>query len=234
MDSTLNFAKLKEATGKALKEAAVKSGEIYKKSQSKVIQIGGPIKASTAVASGASLITIQNALKHPNTKKIAEVVKRYGMISLITIQDAIKHPNTQKIVEVVEKYWMVIAVIPGMRDLLMSILLKATGFTAHGVSGTGLAHLIQSNFYGGFIAKDSLFSYLQSVGATGVFDPTILTLLLLGGTIFYYFYFYSQPYGHEDSFKWKLANHRETSDLITVPQSVSYENGKFNIKWSNL
>jgi len=207
MDSTLNFAKLKEATGKALKEAAVKSGEIYKKSQSKVIQIGRHIKASTAVASEVSLITIQNALKHPNTKKIVEVVEKYGMV---------------------------IAVIPGMRDLLLTTLLKVGGFTAHGVSGTGLAHLIQSKFYGGFIAKDSIFSYLQSFGAKGVFDPTVLTLLLLGGTIFYYFYFYSQPYGREDAFKWKLANHRETSDLITVPQSVSYENGKFNIKWSNL
>lgn len=104
---------------------------------------------------------------------------------------------------------MIIANLPGIRDILIYSLLKISGFTALGVKSGGFAALIQAKYYGAYIAKGSLFSYLQSVGATCWFDPTLLTLMLLGGTIFYYLCIYNK-YG-ESSYKW------ETKDLIKIP-----------------
>jgi len=115
----------------------------------------------------------------------------------------------------------------------MTSFLKLTGFTASGIKAGGLSALIQSKFYGGFIAKNSIFSYLQSIGATGIFDPTIISLLLLGGTLYYYFYIYNQSNGPTNTFKWSFKDCLEKSE-VTVPQWVNYKNGKFDIKWSNL
>lgn len=86
---------------------------------------------------------------------------------------------------------MTLVALPLVRDMLIALFLKVTGFTASGIKFGSMAALIQSKIYGGIIAKGSLFSYLQSIGATGIFDPTLLTLLLLGGTVFYYIYMYS-------------------------------------------
>lgn len=109
---------------------------------------------------------------------------------LNTLSETLNNPTAQKIKHVVEKYTIVISALPGIRDILITILLKKTGFTAAGVKSGTLAALIQSKFYGAYIAKGSIFSYLQSIGVTCWFDPTLLTLLLLGGTVFYYFYVY--------------------------------------------
>ena len=108
-----------------------------------------------------------------------------------TLSETLYNPSVHKIKNVVEKYTMVIAALPGVRDILITTFLKITGFTAAGVKSGTLAALIQSKVYGAYIAKGSLFSYLQSIGATCWFDPTLLTLLLLGGSIFYYFYVYN-------------------------------------------
>jgi hypothetical protein len=89
---------------------------------------------------------------------------------------------------------MIIAAVPGLIQIYMSAMIKLIGFTAVGVKKFTLAAMIQSKMYGGFIAKKSIFAYLQSYGALGFFDPTMITLILLGGAIAYYFMFYSSGY----------------------------------------
>jgi hypothetical protein len=106
---------------------------------------------------------------------------------------------------------MIIAVIPVIRDILISTLLKLIGFTAAGIKCGSFASLIQSSFYGGFIAKGSIFAKLQSIGALGIFDPTLITLLLLGGVTFYYFYVYSHSGGKNDLFKWNFKDSLQNS-----------------------
>ena len=123
-----------------------------------------------------------------------------------SVKDALQNPTGIKIKLLVEKYTMTIAALPGLRDILITTLLKLTGFGAAGVKSGSLATLIQSKFYGGYIAKGSIFSYLQSIGATGCFDPTLLSLMLLGGTIFYYFYIYNRPKGKQNFLQWKVKD----------------------------
>ena len=106
---------------------------------------------------------------------------------------------------------MIIAATPAVRDLLISSLLKLTGYTAAGIKSGTLASLIQSSYYGGFVAKGSIFAKLQSIGALGIFDPTLITLLLLGGVTFYYFYVYSHSGGKENAFKWRMKDSLEKS-----------------------
>lgn len=113
---------------------------------------------------------------------------------------------------------MIIAAVPGLTQIFISALIKVIGFTAVGVKKFTLAAMIQSKVYGGFIAKKSIFAYLQSYGALGMFDPTMITLLLLGGVIFYYFMFYSSGYKLEHS-KWRFKDCLEKPSL-TVPKSV--------------
>ncbi len=102
---------------------------------------------------------------------------------------------------------MIIAASPGIRDLLISILVKGTGFAATGVKSGSLAALLQSKVYGAYIAKGSIFSYLQSIGATCIFDPTLLSLLLLGGTLYYYFYIYSKYNSQANPLKWTFKDY---------------------------
>lgn len=91
---------------------------------------------------------------------------------------------------------MIIAAFPGIRDLLISVLIKTAGFTATGVKIDTIASIFQSKILGAYIANDSIFSYLHSKGATCFFDPTLLSLLLLGGTLYYYFCIYNQYNGN--------------------------------------
>ncbi len=99
-----------------------------------------------------------------------------------------------------------ILALPGVRDLIASGFLKTVGFKTAGISAKGLASLYQSKVLGGYIAKNSLFSYLQSVGALGVFDPTLITFLLVGGVATYYFFMYSRADPKSNTFKWRLKD----------------------------
>lgn len=68
--------------------------------------------------------------------------------------------------------------------------MKAAGFTKLGVSAASLAAAIQSKIYGGIIAKTAIFAKLQSLGALGIYDPTLLSFLLLTGCGIYFYYWF--------------------------------------------
>ncbi len=102
-----------------------------------------------------------------------------------------------------------ILALPGVRDIVASAFLKTAGFATTGISAKSLAALYQSKFLGGYIAKNSLFSYLQSTGALGLFDPTLITVLLVGGAATYYFYFYCLTDPKSNTFKWRFKDSLE-------------------------
>ena len=88
----------------------------------------------------------------------------------------------------------------------MSCFLKLIGFTAAGVKfGTPVA-LYQAKYLAGHIAKDSIFAYLQSAGATALFDPTLISLILVGGAVAYYFYVYTRVDSKSNGFKWSFKD----------------------------
>ena len=81
-----------------------------------------------------------------------------------------------------------ITVLPAVAKVAALTTAKIVGFTATGIKAGSAAALMQSTFYGGLIAKGSLFANLQSFATVTWFDPTLFTVSLLGGCLYYYFY----------------------------------------------